>query len=184
MKKRGKIGEKDAKAFERKYSYGTLDDIGMFFEKAILQKLDQVDKNFQLRAEQGQFTRTRDGADAPTRDPSKFSKEELRGEAIPGIPTMEFTDFLVKFKRKFVPTERDERDFQDVSLTRIYNLVDNFFESRQNEFVRRIEEGFKTNTNKDGEYLGVPGFREFMLSKKLIQSWKERSRTSSLIRYI
>ena len=163
--KAGKIGEKDAKAFERKYSYGTLDDIGMFFEKAILQKLDQVDKNFQLRAEQGQFTRTRDGADAPTRDPSKFSQEELRGEAIPGIPSMEFTDFLIKFKRKFVPTERDERDFQDVSLTRIYNLVDNFFAARQNEFIRRIEEGFKTNTNKDGEYLGVPGFREFMLSK-------------------
>ena len=161
----GNIGKAEKDKLENKYRFITLDDIGSFFERAILQKLDQVDKNFQIRAEQGQFTRTRDGADAPTRDPSKFSQEELRGEAIPGIPTMEFTDFLVKFKQKFVPTERDERDFQDVSLTRIYNLVDNFFAARQNEFIRRIEEGFKTNTNKDGEYLGVPGFREFMLSK-------------------
>ena len=40
--------------------------------------------------------------------------------------------------------------------------MDNFFESRQKEFVRRMEEGFKTNTNKDGDSLGVPGFREFM----------------------
>jgi hypothetical protein len=162
----GNIGKAEKDKLENKYRFIALDDIGSFFERAILQKLDQVDKNFQLKAEQGQFTRTRDGVDAPTRDPSKFSEEELRGEILPGIPSIDFTKFLLKFKEQFKPTQRDERDFQDVSLTRIYNLVDNFFESRQKEFVRRMEEGFKTNTNKDGDSLGVPGFREFALSKK------------------
>ena len=162
----GNIGKAEKDKLENKYRFITLDDIGSFFERAILQKLDQVDKNFQLKAEQGQFTRTRDGVDAPTRDPSKFSEEELRGEILPGIPSIDFTKFLLKFKEQFKPTQKDERDFQDVSLTRIYNLVDNFFESRQKEFVRRMEEGFKTNTNKDGDSLGVPGFREFALSKK------------------
>ena len=162
----GNIGKAEKDKLENKYRFIALDDIGSFFERAILQKLDQVDKNFQLKAEQGQFTRTRDGVDAPTRDPSKFSEEELRGEILPGIPSIDFTKFLLKFKEQFKPTLKDERDFQDVSLTRIYNLVDNFFESRQKEFVRRMEEGFKTNTNKDGDSLGVPGFREFALSKK------------------
>ena len=35
--------------------------------------------------------------DAPTRDPSKFSEEELRGEILPGIPSIDFTKFLLKF---------------------------------------------------------------------------------------
>jgi len=162
----GNIGKAEKDKLENKYRFIALDDIGSFFERSIIQKLDQVDKNFQIRAEQGQFTRTRDGIDAPTRDPSKFSEEELRGEILPGIPSIDFTKFLLKFKDQFKPTQKDERDFQDVPLTRIYNLVDNFFESRQKEFVRRMEEGFKTNTNKDGDSLGVPGFREFALSKK------------------
>ncbi len=162
----GNIGKAEKDKLEKKYRYITLDDIGMFFEKSIIQKLDQVDKNFQLKAEQGQFTRTKDGVDAPTRDPSKFSEEELRGEILSDIPSIDFTKFLLKFKEEFKPTLKDERDFQDVSLTRIYNLIDNFFATRQKEFYRRIEEGFKTDTNKNGDSLGIPGFREFLTSKK------------------